>query len=203
MVQRPGGPEEFFEVFRSVQEGKKGHEELPVAPAAGPPPGPADARALTVSYLAAGGAVVIVVLLVLAAYLLGRQHGWRAREAALRRATGSQGAEPAQAPAVAAVADQPEIVDGAVFTLLTLGRADADRESIVKEAEYLNGYAPFRALQVEAYAWRDRTGKYRLCARGFKAMDEATRKRVRDQIRGLMSRHAKREYRDADFLAPF
>jgi hypothetical protein len=92
-------------------------------------------------------------------------------------------------------------VDGAVFTLLTLGKAAADRESVEKEAEGLNKYAPFKTLQVEAYVWRDHGGRYRLCARGLKAMDEATRKSVRDQIRSLMCPHHKmREYRDSDFL---
>ena len=208
---RPGGPEEFFEVFRKVQETKKGRDEgaeveaPPVERPRGPQATPAalgEPGAVSLSYPAAAGAVVIVVLLLLAAYLVGRQHGWVARERAARRPTTGEAAKASTPAPVPGVADEPELVSGTIFTLLTLGKADEDLDSVTKEAEYLNGYAPFRALQVQAYVWRDRAGKYRVCARGLKALDEPTRKHVRDQIRGLMSRHGKREYRDADFLSP-
>ncbi len=204
-MARSGGPEEFFEVFREVQQGKKAPEggtprtppAAPVEPG-GPPPG-----TLSLSYLAAGGALVIVALLVVLGYLLGRMHGWAAYEAATKRQAEKPPSEKASTAAPAPqtrVSTAPEVVDGMVFTLLTLGKATADRESAEKEAEYLNKYAPFKALGVEAHVWRDGAGRYRLCAKGFKDLDEAARKKVRDQIRNLVSRHGKREYRDSDFL---
>ena len=199
------GPEEFFKVLREVQQGKKRQEGEPAAegepaPVLSAAPGPPGT--LCLSYLAALGGLVIVVLVVLLAYLIGRRHGWDAYEADLRRQAekATEKATSATPGQPAPQAQAPEVVDGAVFTLLTLGKAAADRESVEKEAEYLNKYAPFKTLHLEAHAWRDRSGRYRLCARGFKAMDEAMRKQVRDQVRNLVSRHGQREYRGSDFL---
>jgi len=204
-VPRSEGPEEFFKVLREVQQEKSKHEGRPpgAEPALAFEPDTLPAGTLCLSYLAALGSVVIVVLLVILAYLFGRQHGWWAYDAALKRqaeraAQKATSAAPVQPPPLAT---EPEVLDGLVFTLVTLGKAPADRASVEKEAEFLNKYAPFKALQVEAYAWRDRGGRYRLCARGFKGMDEATRKQVRDKLRSL-SPHGKgrRDYQDSDFL---
>ncbi|MBM4038740.1 MAG: hypothetical protein FJ290_09515 [Planctomycetes bacterium] len=200
------GPEEFFKVLREVQQGKgKPEGGVPVVTAAPPaastegvgPPG-----TLSLSYPAAACGVVIVVLLVVLGYLLGRNRGWDACEAWLKeqaeRAVEKAGtATPAKAPPLA---QAPEVIEGKVFTLLTLQKGAADRESVEKEAEHLNRYGPFKALGIEAYAWRDPSGRYRLCAKGFKGMDEATRKQVRDQVRNLVSRQGRREYRESDFL---
>ena len=222
-MPRRSGPEEFFEVFREMQEGKKSREpggtERPKAPEPSAPEHPAvlsDATeeapappteaglqgTVTVGYFTVGAAFVIVALLCLATYLLGRHHGWEAHGAALERARREAGASPATHSATTPGVTGPEIVDGTIFTLLTLGRGEQDAESVATEVEYLNSYGPFLALQIEAYSWRDRSGKYRVCARGLRSMDEATRNRVRDQVRRLTSRHGKREYRDSDFLAP-
>lgn len=207
-MSRGRGPEEFFEVFREVQQGRKTHEEKPAraeTPQPEPPTGPSGTPSgvFALSYPALAGVAVAVVLLVAAGYLLGRQHGWRA---ALRAAPRSPRAAPSSAERAAAQQPQwgePEFMeDGTVFTLLTLGRESKDRESVEAEALYLDSYGPFRALGVRAYLWRDRSGKYRLCARGLKAMSAAERGRVRDQIRRLTARSGRREYRDADFLAP-
>lgn len=210
-MPRAEGPEEFFKVLREVQQGKKTPDggvgtEGPSPVVAKEGPGPALAGTVSLSVPAAAAGVVIVLLLMVLAYLVGRQHGWLAYEAMLRR-QGEREAEKTAEKATKATkaptpepAQTPEVVDGAVFTLLTLQKSAADKESVTKEAEYLNKYAPFKALGVEAYVWRDSSGRYRLCARGFKAMDEATRKQVRDQIRNLVSRQGRREYRDSDFL---
>jgi len=207
-VTRASGPEEFFEVFREVQKGRKkpehtreGHTPAPSEPA---DTGGEEASAgeVRLSYPAAGGAVLIAVLLVVLGYLVGRQDGWRAYEAFVIKQATTQAAKPdgAKAAAQKRSVKGPEIVNGLVFTLLTLGKGQADKASAEKEAEYLNSYAPFRALQVRAYVWRDGAGRYRVCAAGLKDMDEATRKQVRDGIRNLVSRHGRREYRDCDFL---
>ncbi len=203
-MPRGRGPEEFFEVFREVQEGRKARDERPEGPPPRPSPRGAEPRdgALSLTYPALAGSAVVVVLLVAAGYLLGRQHGWRA---ALRSARRSQ--RPATPAGVAARPQgepaTPEMMeDGTIFTLLTLGRERKDRESVEAEAQYLNSYGPFLALGLRAYAWRDSSGKYRLCARGFRAMAPADRQRVRDQVRRLAARSGRREYRDADFLAP-
>ncbi|HUT36887.1 MAG TPA: hypothetical protein VNE39_25620 [Planctomycetota bacterium] len=198
------GPEEFFKVLREVQQGKAKHEGAggPAEPAPAGEPSEGPLGTLALSYPAALGGVVIVVLLVVLGYLLGRQHGWNAYEAALKHQA-ARAVEKATTAAPAKAAPQgqaPEVIEGMVFTLLTLQKSAADRESVQKEAEYLNKYAPFKALGLEAYAWRDTSGKYRLCARGFANMDDATRKQVRDQVRNLVSRQGRREYRDSDFL---
>jgi len=208
-VTRASGPEEFFEAFRGMQQAKKRPEgEAPdEAPVQGAPRAESQVLAtgeVTLSYPAVAGGVVIVLLLVVLGYLVGRQHGWRAYEGAIKRqaeeaAQKPQSATPA-AKASGAVSSEPEVIDGMVFTMLTLGKTPADRASVEKEAEYLNRYAPFTALQVEAYVWRDKAGRYRLCARGLQAMDAATRAQVRDQIRNLVSRQGRREYRDSDLL---
>lgn len=204
-MTRAEGPEEFFKVLREVQQGKKKHEgETPPgepSPAvASPEPAPEPTGTLSLSYPAAAGAVAIAVLLIVLGYLVGRQQGWSAYEAALRRQGEKAVPKPTTATPLAPRLQAAEVVDGMVFTLLTLGKSTADRDSVEKEAEYLNKYAPFKALQVEAYVWRDPSGRYRLCAKGLKAMDEAARKQVRDQIRNLVSRQGRREYRDSDFL---
>jgi len=206
-VPHTEGPEEFFKVLREVQQGKTkpdgaGGPAEPAPPSAsseeeGPPPG-----TLALSFPAAIGGVVIVILLVVLGYLVGRRQGWNAYEAALKQrgevaTEKATTATPAKAPSVA---QAPEVIDGKVFTLLTLQKGVADRESVQKEAEYLNRYAPFKALGLDACAWRDTSGRYRVCARGFLGMDEATRKQVRDQVRNLVSRQGRREYRDSDFL---
>ncbi len=210
-VPRAEGPEEFFKVLREVQQGKKKPDGGPTAEASPPGAIPAEPEfappaTLSLSLAAAAGAVVIVLLLVVLAYLVGRQQGWHAYEAMLRRQgereaeKAAERATPTTKASPAAPTHAAEVIDGSVFTLLTLQKAAADRESVTKEAEYLNKYAPFKVLGVEAYVWRDNSGRYRLCAKGFKAMDEATRKQVRDQIRNLVSRQGRREYRDSDFL---
>jgi hypothetical protein len=205
-VPHTEGPEEFFKVLREVQQGKPKADGA-AGPAEPAPPasiaqeeGPPGTLAL--SFPAAIGGLVIVVLLVVLGYLLGRQQGWNAYEAALKHqgaATQEKAttATPAKAPSAA---QAPEVIEGKVFTLLTLQKGAADRDSVQKEAEYLNRYAPFKALGIEACTWRDPSGRYRLCARGFRDMDEATRKQVRDQVRNLVSRQGRREYRDSDFL---
>ncbi len=207
-MPRGRGPEEFFEVFREVQQNRKAREQkAPRAedqkapePAARSPETAASAVALT--YPAIAGSVVAVVLLAVAAYLLGRQHGWRAALDAARRGRKATPSTASQS-APRLVAAEPEFMeDGTVFTLLTLGRGAKDRESVEAEAKHLNSYGPFQALGLRAYVWRDRSGKYRLCARGFKALSPQDRQRVRDQVRRLRARSGRREYRDADFLAP-
>ncbi len=200
------GPEEFFKVLREVQQGKpKGEGAAPAAAPAPPaaisgeegPPG-----TLSLSFPAALCGVVIVVLLVVLGYLFGWNRGWNAYEARLKeRAERAVEKAATGTPAKAMpVAQAPEVVEGKVFTLLTLQKGTADRESVEKEAAYLNGYGPFKATGLDAYVWRDASGRYRLCAKGFKDMDEATRKQVRDQVRNLVSRQGRREYRDSDFL---
>ena len=199
------GPEEFFEVFREVQQSRKARDEKPAAPdsASGKPSGrlgEALTGGLTLTYPAIAGSVVVVVLLVVAGYLVGRQRGWRA---ALSRAR-----QPATATPTTRTLREKEVVapefmeDGTVFTLLTLGREAKDRQSVEEEAKHLNSYGPFVALGLTAYAWRDHSGKFRLCARGMKGLSAQDRQRVRDQVRKLAARSGKREYRDADFLAP-
>ncbi len=206
-MARSSGPEEFFEAFREVQQGKKALEGAPARPTApapaepgGPPPG-----TLCFSYLAGGLGLVIVLLLVAVGYFVGRWHGWSAYEAMLKHQAEKAIDKAAEKTATIAAAQPragvaPEVVDGMVFTLLTLGKGTADRDSAQKEADYLNKYEPFKALGVEAYVWRDGAGRYRLCARGLKDLDDAARKKVRDQIRKLSSRHGKHEYRGSDFL---
>jgi len=207
-VKRASGPEEFFVALGEIHEGKKQQtteggpqpqEPLPPAGEEAPPPG-----TIELSHPAAGGAIVIALLLIVLAYLVGRQHGWSAYEAALRSQSQAPPTKATTHSPAAKAPDQatPELVDGAVFTLLTLGKTASDLESVQKEADYLNKYAPFQSLGLQAYAWRDRAGRYRLCARGFKGMDEATRKQVREGVRSLVSRQNRREYRDSDFLAP-
>lgn len=207
-MPRAEGPEEFFKVLREVQQGKKrpeGGEPAAASPSPAPaayePEGVVPPGTVSLSYAAAAGGAVIVLLLILLAYLVGRQQGWGAYEAMLRRRS-EQAAEKAAAPPKAPPpqAQDAEVIDGKVFTLLTLGKEAKDRESVAKEAEYLNKYAPFKALGLEAHAWRDPSGRHRLCAKGFASMDEAARKQVRDQVRNLVSRQGRREYRDSDFL---
>ncbi len=204
-VPRARGPEEFFEVFREVQQSRKARDEKPTAPrtpSAEPSRRLGDALSgeLTLTYPAIAGSVVVVALLVVAGYLVGRQHGWRAALAQARQAsTATTAAKTRTEKKVAA----PEFMDdGTIFTLLTLGREAKDRQSVEAEARHLNSYGPFVALGLTAYAWRDHSGKYRLCARGMKGLSPQERQRVRDQVRRLAARSGKREYRDADFLAP-
>lgn len=201
------GPEEFFEVFREVQESKKKHEEGAAAPGEGEeslhvvPAAPSEPAVLGVSRPVAVAVVVGALLLVVAAYLLGKQHGWQAHAAA-RKAASRQPHEPATPAPVGPGTDEPELVDGKLFTLLLSGTRAKDSTSVEEEARYLNSYEPFRALGVQAYVWRDRQGRYRLCARGLKGMSAPKREDVRSQIRKLKSRFGKPEYKGADFYAP-
>lgn len=209
-MARDRGPEEFFEVFREVQASKKRAEEgdaaQPViaAPDAGQPKTPARERralpeSLDISYPVAAAFVVGALLLVVAAYLLGKQHGYAL-------------AKPAGPPPVvdpkggtsgpSAVTAGPEVVDGKIFRLLFSGTGDRDRASVEKEVEYLNSYEEFRALGVTAFLWRDKSRHYWLCVRGLADLSAAERDRVRGRIRALRSSRGQREYAEADFFRP-
>ena len=217
-------PEEFFEVFREVQANKKGANDEPGEDARPGPSAEADIQAAepvveaprrpglfagppvalsrrNLAY-AAGLALVVVV----AAYLIGWQRGWAAYERAARRRRQPAAAKPTTKPSTPAAAlvddGTPELVDGKVFTLLVSGKTAAWRRSVDEEAEYLNGYAPFKNLRVRAYSYRDKDGRFRVCARGLAAMDPATRDRVTKAVRRLKSRRGKLEYSHADFYAP-
>lgn len=210
-MPRGGGPEEFFEVFREVQaarkEGqaaKKDHGDSPALPQS--PPAvlqdvdEAPGGAFTISYLAAGAVVVIVALIAVLAFLLGRNYGWDACEAALRRQP-EQAASPKAStgivPGFAAQAE--ELIDGRAFVMLTGEKTPAARGSAEKEAEHLNRHPLFLKYGLVAYVWRDALERYRVGVRGFARMDEATRIRVRDEIRRLPSRDGKPLYADAGF----
>ena len=211
-MARDRGPEEFFEVFRKVQASKRQREEAPGAPdEPGEPGKPAEVapgvtdeapQTLTLSYPVAAAFVVGALLLIVAAYLLGKQQGWHAHGDALRKAGVRRDSRPATRAPAAPVSTQPEMVNGKVFTLLTSGTTAQHRQQVELEAQYLNQYEPFRALQVQAYTFRDRSGTYRLCVRGLAAKSPAERETVRAEIRKLRSRSKKLEYNDADFFAP-
>jgi len=204
-VTRDSGPEEFFEVFREVQESKKRDQQGDDAPVEHPKtaaPKPSAAPAvLRVSYPVAAAVVVGVVLLVAAAYLLGKQQGWQAHAAARKRAASRPRPGPSTQGAPAAPA-APELVDGKVFTLVTYGRARPLGQRARAEADFLNGSRPFQALGVQAYAYRDRTSTWRLCARGLAAMTPAARETVKARIRKLTSSAGTLDFKDADFFAP-
>jgi len=207
-------PEEFFEVFREVQASKRKREEKPAAPpeTPAPPAEEAPARsllsrfrwpaegALTVSYPVVGAAAVVLLLVAVGGYLLGRQQGWHAHAAWLAHKAAPKAAPATSTGAVAS--EEPEYVEGKVFTLLVSGNDARARASSEQEAKYLNNYAPFKALQVQAYVWRDKSGSYRVCARGLGAMGAASRENVKTQVRKLRSRFGKHEYQQADFYAP-
>lgn len=211
------GPEEFFEVFREVQSTRKKRDDKPPGPGAAEAkpgertaapnadqPGPAFWEGeLTLRYPVAALIGVAIVLLAVAAYLAGRQHGWARHSASQApKAEPGQTARPGTAASAAVTSDEPELVDGKVFTLLISGAKAKDLESVKAEAEYLNRYGAFKALPVQAYVWRDREGRYRLCARGFLDLAPALREDVRREIRTLKSRFGKHEYNKADFFAP-
>ena len=210
-MTRDRGPEEFFEVFRDVQSGKKKRQEgatqpaeqqppagpEPEAPAAGGPP-----QTLEVSYAVAAALVVGALLLVAGAYMLGKQQGWRAHAAAAGRVADRPQDKPATRESPTPVSTEPELVDGKILTLVTSGKTRQHLQWVQIEADYLNGYEPFRALRVQAYTYRDRSGAYRLCVRGMAAKTQAEREAAKAEIRKLKSRTKKREYKDADFFAP-
>jgi len=208
-VPRSRGPEEFFEVFREMQQSKKKGEEKPdsqepelqLKPRQ-PAPSP-EGPLLSISRTTAVAAVVAVVLLVVAAFLLGKQYGWRSHAAQVaRKKTGAPRPAPTTRTPAGRVSEGPELVGGKIFTLLVSEKEAQHRKSAEEEAKYLNSYAPFGALEVEAYVWRDKRGRYRLCARGLAKMRPAEREQVKKQIRRLKSRFGKREYKDADFYPP-
>ena len=209
-MTRDRGPEEFFEVFREVQAGKKRAQEGPAperAPAEASGAEPAEPRGggapqtFEVTYPVAAAFVVGAVLLIVAAYLLGKQQGWRAHAAALSRPAARQGPRPATGgPGSPAALDAgPELVDGRVFTLIMYGRSQRLAQL---EADYLNREARFQALRVQAYVYRDRSGAYRLCVRGLARRTPAEREAVKAELRRLKSSAKKLDYRDADFQAP-
>jgi hypothetical protein len=211
-VKRDRGPEEFFEVFREVQASKKRRDDEPAADAEEPRPAPEPEAfepagpppTLAVSYPVAAACVVGALLLIVAAYLLGKQAGWRAYDEAMkrpgRRAGTQAAADTRLSPGV--ISAEPELVDGKVFTLITYGSSRSNEELAEAEVEYLNAYEPFRALGVQAYTYRDRNGKYRLCARGLAGRRATDREDVKAKIRKLRSRRSKLDYSDAEFYAP-
>lgn len=218
-MARGRSPEEFFEVFREVQTRKKQEpeaEENEESPAhrqqeakAEPesPPEAEESRSLltgspvTLSRTAVAIGAAALLLVLLATYLIAWQRGWRAHAAARRKAAAKPPSERAAGPPPKA-ARGPELVDGKVFTLLVSGSSSENLESVKEEVAYLNGYAPFRVLGLEAYAYTDRKGRHRVCARGFRAMDSQRRKDVKREVRHLRSRRNKLEYKDADFYSP-
>jgi hypothetical protein len=224
-VTRDRGPEEFFEVFREVQSTKKKRQEAaqaaeepvqreetvqpaPPAPepeAAAEPAGPGLlARTIEVSVPVAGAVVVGALLLVAAAYMLGKQRGWRAHAAAVERGAAKPTGRPAGArgsgPAI--VSDEPELVNDKVFTLVSYRGSDQHRRLAQLEADYLNEHPRFRALGLRAYVYRDRDDHYRLSVRGLLAKSEAERAAAKATIRKLRSRQNELAYKDADFYAP-
>ncbi|MBL7223230.1 MAG: hypothetical protein ISS72_05205 [Candidatus Brocadiae bacterium] len=208
----PGGrsPEEFFEVFREVQN--KARADEAESQEALDSSGAADEAAtpepswfggapvvLSRSALLIGSSVVLLALL--CAYMVAWQRGWRAREALLHKPAAQKGAKatPAKAPPPPG---EPELVDGKVFTLLSSGKRPELLASVKQEVEYLNGYAPFRALGLRAYAYTDRQGRHRVCANGFAAMSREQRDAAKKAVRGLKSRRGSREYSSAEFYSP-
>ncbi len=220
------GPEEFFEVFRSVQSNrKKRDEKAPSAgtptdepeteaapPAAEPEPRLAPSprvweRELTVSVPVAALVVLGALLVVAAAYMLGRQHGWQSHAGtqAQRSSTAGQGSAPTTALRAASIlASEPEYnAEGKVFTLVTYGTGTKDRDRAEQEAKYLNSYSLFsRTLKVQAYVWRDTKSKYRLCGRGLSALSPANADNVVKEIKKLKSSHGRPDYATANFEAP-
>ncbi len=221
-MPRGRSPEEFFEVFREVQTSKKKQDAEPEEraqperdarrdEAASPRPARGPGRSvlagppLTVSRTTVAVGAAALALVLLATYLIGRQQGWRAYVAARREAAAKQEAEPTQkakgAPAAPSRA-VPEFVDGKLFTLLLSGKRPEHRKSVEQEVAYLNGYAPFKALVIRAYAYTDRSGSHRVCATGLGALTQAEREHVKQSVRRLKSRRGQREYSGADFYSP-
>jgi len=213
-VTRDRGPEEFFEVFREVQAGRKGRPESdaqpdgqaePAAPSETQPPArPAWTlpEAVQVSFVVAAAFVVGAVLLTVGAYMLGRQQGWRAHRAAVGQPGPQEPAAPGTGTPATPASDAPELVDGKVFTLVTYGKARQHRQWAQMEADYLNALPRFQALSVQAHPYLDRNGTHRLCVWGLAAKSAAARETVKARIRALKSRAGKPEYKDADFYAP-
>ena len=220
------GPEEFFEVFRSVQSGRKKRDEKPasggpatdepeteaVAPTAGAEPRPSPSprvweRELAVSFPVAVLVVLSALLVALAAYLLGRQQGWQ-NHAAAQAAKGSVAAHgnapTSAAPAATLLSGEPECnAEGKVFTIVMYGPTAKNRERAEQEAKYLNGYPLFtRTLKVQAYVWSDKQKRYRLCVRGLNALSADERENVKKEIRKLKSSTGKADYHLADFQTP-
>ena len=213
-VTRDRGPEEFFEVFREVQSGRKGRPESdaqpdgeaePTAPSETQPAGsPAWTlpETVEVSFVVAAAFVAGALLLIVGSYMLGRQQGWRAHAAAVAPPGPQEGPAPGTGTPATPASDAPELVDGKVFTLVTYGKARQHRQWAQMEADYLNALPRFQALSVQAYPYRDRSGTHRLCVRGLAAKSAAERGTVKARIRALKSRAGKPEYSDADFYAP-
>ncbi len=221
-MPRGRSPEEFFEVFREVQTNKKKQDAEPQEraqperdarrdeaasprPARGPERSLLAGPPLSVSRTTAAVGAAALALVLLAAYLIGRQQGWRAYVAARRQAAAKQEAEPTPKAKGAPAAPSrvvPEFVDGKLFTLLLSGKRPEHRKSVEQEVAYLNGYAPFKALVIRAYAYTDRSGSHRVCATGLGALTQAEREHVKQNVRRLKSRRGQREYSGADFYPP-
>jgi hypothetical protein len=222
-VTRGRSPEEFFEVFREVQETKKRQgeaadaEDAPAKPEPARPDKPvmnlADreplmdrlsdffARTLTVSYTIVATCIVAVILLLMVAYMLGKQSGWSSHAAAVKAAQ-----EPAEPGKMSAAPTLPpstsDFVDGKILTLATLGTQDSHRENIQNDADYLNQDPTFNTLGLTAFAYRDRAGRYRLAARGLDRYEPARREQVIQQVRRIKSKRGKLEYATADLMVP-
>ena len=224
-MSRGRRPEEFFEVFREVQETKKRQEEtaeheaepgLPEPPTREEPAmkladrepfvdrlGAFFARTVTVSYTVIATFFIASFLLILAAYMLGKQAGWSSHEAAVGGRPRAPIVEPkGEAASDAPVASGPELVDGKVFTLLTGDRTATSRQSVEKEVEYLNRSSSFTRLGFEAYVYRDQAGRYRLAARGLAGMDASRRKAAIEAVARLKSSRGRNEYSGAALYAP-
>jgi hypothetical protein len=222
-VARGRSPEEFFEVFREVQTRKKRDSETEQGDEVEERPAPreqeTDARTgtrekseerpsllagppvtLSRTVVAIGAAALLLVLL--ATYLIAWQRGWQAHADARRKAAAKPPAGKAQRQPARKAASGPELVDGKVFTLLVSGSDSENLASVKQEVAYLNGYAPFRVLGLEAYAYTDSKGRHRVCARGFRGMSPERRQDAKHEVRRLRSRHNKLEYKDADFFPP-
>ncbi len=222
-MARGRSPEEFFEVFREVQTRKKRDSETEQSDAVEERPDPReqvpDARAgareeseerpsllagppVTVRRTAVAIGAAALLLVLLATYLIAWQRGWRAHADARRKAAAKPPAEQAQRQPARKAVSGPELVDGKVFTLLVSGSRPENLESVKQEVAYLNGYAPFRVLGLEAYAYTDSRGRHRVCARGFRGMSPERREDAKREVRHLRSRHNKLEYKDANFFPP-
>jgi hypothetical protein len=226
-VPRGRSPEEFFEVFREVLDSKKKHGEEPDASEASPrgerplraaipepeelaPRAPLAERVnaflggtVTVSRTVVLATAVGGILLLLIAFLLGKQAGRGSRPAAAEQSSTEEPSAPEADADAAAAPQEPEFVEGKVFTLVTSGTRRIDRERIEAEAAYLNERSnAFRGLGVEAYCFRDKASRYRLCVRGLLGRSEADRDRVAEKIRKAHSSRGKLEFSQADFYAP-
>jgi hypothetical protein len=223
-VTRGRSPEEFFEVFREVQETKKRQgdttdaEDAPAKPEPARPDTPvmnlADreplvdrlsdffARTVTISYTIVATSAVAVILLLMAAYMLGKQSGWSSHAAAVKSAV----QEPGEAEKEAIIPTLPpstsDFVDGRILTLATLGTQESHRKNIQDEADNLNRDPSFTSLGLTAFAYKDRAGRYRLAARGLDRYEPARREQVIQQVRRIKSKRGKLEYATADLMVP-